>query len=942
MRHYGLHYTSRVISAGFGVLLSFLPCVNAQTVATPYPILFVTQVPIPADFTTIGSVFGNHRATMQSVGRGGDLWIRYADGSLKNLTQTAGFGTVGFQGASAIAVRDPAVHWDGDKAVFSMVIGAPVQQYRYHDFRWQLYEVTGLGKNDTPVIAKVPGQPEDVNNVSPTYASDDRIIFTSDRPRNGAAHLYPQLDEYEEAPTTSGLWRLDPLTHELILLDHSPSGNFTPIVDSFGRVIFTRWDHLQRDQQADADAHYGTGERCDSGNFYGTFNYSDESEAAVPLFEERGEVFPEPRACRDDLLDGTPIQGHNFNHFFPWEINEDGTRSEVLGHLGRHELHDYLNASLSGDPNVIEFYGQYPRPNPNSVQNVLQLKESPTEPGTYYGTDAPEFRTHAAGMLVKFHAPEGVNADQVVVDYITHPDTRAPTSSPDADHSGLYREPVPLSNGDVIAVHTAQTQGDQNIGSRAFPESRYDFQLKHVAPTGTGYAAAAGSLTGGIVKSLSYWDPDVLVSYNGPLWELNPVEVRPRARPTPRMAELAVTEHDLLNELGIDLTALQQYLVGNNLALIASRDVTQRDDQDRQQPANLRVVAGTETIGSPGKIYDVAFMQFFQGDQVRGLTGRYSQTPRQGRRVLAQTLHDPAATQANGPVPGGPSGSVPVAIDGSIAAFVPARRAMTWQLTDAEGNGVVRERYWLTFQPGEVRVCGSCHGVNELDQAGNPAVSHAPLALRELLARWQTTQETVIFQDNFDIGDVVGWTKLVNGNATQVSPQAALNGENGLGIITDDTDRSFLVYRGTDGEVNLRASFNLNLDQLQMERGTRHVLFALDDNGKAILRVQLHQGFRGYQLVASVIDDQGKRANSGRINLTAGTHNVEFLWRAATNSANPDGEWVLRIDGEERSRIDRLDNDQQKVRITRIGALQGLDATTTGPMYFDDFKLSRP
>ena len=57
--------------------------------------------------------------------------------------------------------------------------------------------------------------------------------------------------------------------------------------------------------------------------------------------------------------------------------------------------------------------------------------------------------------------------------------------------------------------------------------------------------------------------------------------------------------------------------------------------------------------------------------------------------------------------------------DGSQATIVPANRAMTWQLTDAAGASVVRERYWVTFQPGEVRVCGSCHGVNQYDQAGH-------------------------------------------------------------------------------------------------------------------------------------------------------------------------------------------------------------------------------
>ena len=40
------------------------------------PILFVTQIPVPADFTTIGSVFGNQQATLDSCGRGGDLYVR--------------------------------------------------------------------------------------------------------------------------------------------------------------------------------------------------------------------------------------------------------------------------------------------------------------------------------------------------------------------------------------------------------------------------------------------------------------------------------------------------------------------------------------------------------------------------------------------------------------------------------------------------------------------------------------------------------------------------------------------------------------------------------------------------------------------------------------------------------------------------------------------------
>nr|WP_246443513.1 hypothetical protein [Undibacterium amnicola] len=81
--------------------------------------------------------------------------------------------------------------------------------------------------------------------------------------------------------------------------------------------------------------------------------------------------------------------------------------------------------------------------------------------------------------------------------------------------------------------------------------------------------------------------------------------------------------------------------------------------------------------------------------------------------------------------------SVVIAKDGSSAAFVPAARALTWQTTDPQGNPVVRERNWISFKAGEIRVCASCHGVNHRDQANFPAPMNKPEALRELLARWK-------------------------------------------------------------------------------------------------------------------------------------------------------------------------------------------------------------
>jgi len=94
-------------------------------------------------------------------------------------------------------------------------------------------------------------------------------------------------------------------------------------------------------------------------------------------------------------------------------------------------------------------------------------------------------------------------------------------------------------------------------------------------------------------------------------------------------------------------------------------------------------------------------------------------------------LHDSAAS--NPQSVGGPPGGVEIAADGSFAALVPASRALSWELTDPKKQSVVRERYWLTFKPGEIRVCTSCHGLNRVDQANQEAPNNTPIALKNLL-----------------------------------------------------------------------------------------------------------------------------------------------------------------------------------------------------------------
>ena len=681
----------------------------APAAAAP-TILFVTQPPFGGDFASANAVFGNHRAETTSTPRGGDLWIRYGDGTLRNLTAEAGYGLAARQ---EIAVREPCVHWSGTRALFSMVVGGTTPN-DYTQVFWQIYEVSGLGAGETARIARLP-QPAGANNVSPIYGTDDRILFTSDRPHNGNPLLYPQLDEYESTPTVTGVWSMAADGSDLRLLDHAVSGDFTPLVASDGRVIFTRWDHLQRDQQNNE----GT-------LSYGAFNYAAES--SQQALASSAEIFPELR--RQPA--GSYWHGHTMNVFFPWQVNEDGTGLETLNHIGRHELARYFDSAHDGLPEFI------PPETRRTAEIILQLKEDPLRPGYFYATTAPEFGTHAAGRIIGLDAPEDLNADDFEVDYITSPlsdDVVGDGQTPPAGHPGHFRNPLPLSDGTLVAVRTTSPYGDR--ASNGPLSSRYDFQLVQLVSGTPDWTPGARLIPNGISKAVTYWDNQTYrqLSYSGPLWELDPVEVRARTRPPRHANALPAIETDLLRgELGGDaaIARLRAFLVERNLALIVSRNVTRR--ADRQQDFNLKIAGSATQSALPGATpIEIAFLQLFQGDLIRG----YSQF-HGGRRPLAQLLHDGLLP----PLDGAPPSTVRLAADGSLAALVPAGRALTWQLVGADGAPVVRERYWVTFGAGEMRVCTNCHGVNRTDAVlGQPPPSNPPEALRQLARWWQSTYD---------------------------------------------------------------------------------------------------------------------------------------------------------------------------------------------------------
>jgi len=226
------------------------------------------------------------------------------------------------------------------------------------------------------------------------------------------------------------------------------------------------------------------------------------------------------------------------------------------------------------------------------------------------------------------------------------------------------------------------------------------------------------TLTAGVTINTSYHVGPTLVSYNGPAWELDPTEIVARTEPaTPGAPAIHAVTTAQFASANVHIPTFQNYLNANNAALAVSFDVTKRDQHDKQQPYNLRVSwsghqtikPGTlTTVGSPGVPYDIAWMRFFQADLRRGyaLTGS---APLASRRVVATALHDTMAMNVQ--TAGAPAGSVRIGDDGSVAAIVPAGKAITWDMlaNDNAKTSQVKERFWVTFQRGEIRTCANCH-----------------------------------------------------------------------------------------------------------------------------------------------------------------------------------------------------------------------------------------
>ncbi len=371
------------------------------------------------------------------------------------------------------------------------------------------------------------------------------------------------------------------------------------------------------------------------------------------------------------------------NRFLLWQVFADGSGLDHPA-FGAHTIDDFT-------PGYVE------------------IRERPTAPGTFVATsgseDTQELTSFHPDRLIfvpgTFLTFEGANLTVLEPQADQNDDEAIEVAGENVDDEpGLWRAPLPLSDGRLIASWTPGEWEER-------PEAPLPFELWIMNGDGS--------------------NKETLLESPG-LWNLQAVELVARTPPTLQTGVMR-----------------PEY----PYAVINAFDVTLREDDDQPVP-------------SPGQVTAIRVYR----EDVRTPNTHDLQMDEGG--IGAFDPWDDPDTEF--------LGTAPVHPDESFAVVVPADTPVTWELVDAGGNVVVRERFGTELRAGELRQCAGCHSPHDgtmgsttnfaLENPTNLSGQNVDLdengvvdLLEDLCANMPELcgGGKVIFADNFENGSTAQW-----------------------------------------------------------------------------------------------------------------------------------------------------------------------------------------
>jgi hypothetical protein len=201
-----------------------------------------------------------------------------------------------------------------------------------------------------------------------------------------------------------------------------------------------------------------------------------------------------------------------------------------------------------------------------------------------------------------------------------------------------------------------------------------------------------------------------------------------------------------------------------------------------------------------------------------------------------------------------------------------------------------------------------------------------------------------IFSDGFESRDFSSWTSnWTDDGDLSVSAAAKYQGDFGMEALIDDTG-SIYVYDDTPrAEKGYRARFYFDPNSLVMSSGDHHTIFDGQDTATTaqIFTVGMNYDNGDYRLYASARRDNYSWGYTGYHTISDDWHVLEIEWQAASAAGANDGYLKLWIDDTLVDTISSVDNDTYSTGQIKLGATSGVDAGTSGTIYFDAFESRR-
>ena len=139
--------------------------------------------------------------------------------------------------------------------------------------------------------------------------------------------------------------------------------------------------------------------------------------------------------------------------------------------------------------------------------------------------------------------------------------------------------------------------------------------------------------------------------------------------------------------------------------------------------------------------------------------------------------------------------------------------------------------------------------------------------------------------------------------------------------------------------------FYVNANALTMASGDElEMLTGYSDASLPQLRVLLRRSGTVNQLRLAARRDDGtfmETPAGSEVTLPQEWHSIEIDWKASTSPSSNDGALALWLDGTRRNGLTAIDNDQGQVGAVRWGAVDGVDAGTSGSFRLDEFDSRR-